>query len=79
MLRLRTDVLREKATEAGDATDEAIARRAGVQRTTITRLLAGENTPSLPTLVRLGAAYGIALDDLVAKPDPEPKPREVAA
>lgn len=64
-LRLRTDVLNEKAEEAGDRTSNAIAKRAGVQASTITRLVAGETTPTVATLVALGNAYKISLDDLV--------------
>lgn len=65
------DVLSEKAEEVGDCTPQAIARRAGVQASTITRLIAGETTPTVATLVALRDAYKIgSLDDLVTQQVP---------
>ncbi|MCY0947998.1 helix-turn-helix domain-containing protein [Streptomyces sp. H27-S2] len=79
-IRLRTDVLNAKAEEAGDHTSLAIATRAGVRNSTITRLLAGETTPSVATLVRLRDAYGIdTLDELLALTSEVCEAEEVSA
>lgn len=64
-LRFRVDVLTDRARALGDETHYAIAQRAGVRESTISRLVAGRTVPSLPTLAALAAAYGTSLDDLV--------------
>ncbi|GHA93965.1 helix-turn-helix domain-containing protein [Streptomyces chryseus] len=79
-IRLRSDVLNAKAEEAGDHTSLAIATRAGVRNSTITRLLAGETTPSIATLVRLRDAYGLdTLDELLALTSEVPEVEQVPA
>lgn len=65
MLRLATDVLREKATEAGHETQEDIAGHAGIDRSALSRLMAGRTTPTLATVRRLAMAYDVPMDDLV--------------
>lgn len=70
-IRLRADVLCKKADAAGDITTIAIARRAGVDASTVSRLIAGETTPTVATLLALGDAYQISLDDLVLRPSTE--------
>lgn len=71
-IRLRTDVLNERAQAAGDTTKLAIARRIGASNSTITRLLAGSTTPTVETLVALRDAYGLdSLDELLISPDGE--------
>ncbi|MFF1834140.1 helix-turn-helix domain-containing protein [Streptomyces sp. NPDC058231] len=65
MLLLRTDVLLERATAAGQITSSGIAQRIGVTDSTMWRLIEGRTTPSLRTLVALRRAYEISLDDLV--------------
>lgn len=62
---LHTDVLCEQARKIGDRTHRAIALRAGVEQSTITRLLTGRTTPTAATLVALRQAYGVSLDDLL--------------
>ncbi|MEV6565952.1 helix-turn-helix domain-containing protein [Streptomyces kronopolitis] len=64
-LRFHADVLTDKAGSLGDTTHYAIALRAGVRESTISRLLGGRTVPSLATLVALADAYNCALDDLV--------------
>ncbi|MFB8348004.1 helix-turn-helix domain-containing protein [Streptomyces niveus] len=82
MIRLRADILRERAVKAGDETAGAIARKTGVRESTVSRLLAGRTTPSLSTLVAMRSVYGISLDDLVHGGEAAPVaqvPSEVAA
>ncbi|MFC9604626.1 helix-turn-helix domain-containing protein [Streptomyces niveus] len=82
MIRLRTDILRACANKAGDETAGAIARKTGVRQSTVSRLLAGSTTPSLPTLIAMRAAYSISLDDLVNSGEAAPVaqvPSEAAA
>ncbi|WP_381792825.1 helix-turn-helix domain-containing protein [Streptomyces niveus] len=82
MIRLRADILLERADKAGDETAGAIARKTGVRQSTVSRLLAGSTTPSLPTLVALSTAYSISLDDLVHGGEADPTtrvPSEAAA
>lgn len=65
--RLDISAVRRRAVDAGDLTDDAIARRIGVRRTTINRLLADRTTPSLRTVVLLGKAYSVAIEDLLTE------------
>lgn len=63
--RLDAAELRKRAQSAGDLTDEAIADRIGVKRTTINRLMAARTRPSLPTVMLLGKAYSATVEELV--------------
>ncbi|MFZ3595125.1 helix-turn-helix domain-containing protein [Streptomyces sp. BH104] len=65
-LRFCADVLTKKAEAVGDATHYAIAQRAGVRESTISRLISGRTVPTVATLCALADAYGIAIDDLVS-------------
>jgi len=65
MATLHAQRLLTRAAEKGDHTPTAIARRIKVRRSTVTRLLAGETVPSLPSLLAMRTAYGLSLDDLV--------------
>ncbi|MER7739944.1 helix-turn-helix transcriptional regulator [Streptomyces sp. NPDC096538] len=67
MLRLDTTLLKAEAAKKGDETHEEIARRAGIDRSAVTRLFLGSTVPSLPNVTALAWAYGIPLDDLVPK------------
>lgn len=62
---LSADVVRAAATQLGDRTDYAIARRLGLRQSTVSRLMAGRTVPTVTTLVAVRDAYGITLDDLV--------------
>ncbi|MFJ8798442.1 helix-turn-helix domain-containing protein [Streptomyces sp. NPDC102487] len=77
-LRLRMDTVLAKAKKAGDGSVFAVARRIGVNHTTLGRLSKGQSEPSLQTLWTLRRVYGIPMDDLVyerpALP-PEEQPR----
>lgn len=69
MLRLDIDLLRQRAAEHGDLWHEEIARRAGIDRSVVSRLFNGA-IPTLANLTALAWAYDIKLDDLVpAQPD----------
>ncbi|MGC4947802.1 helix-turn-helix domain-containing protein [Streptomyces sp. DT224] len=63
--RLDVDAVRRRAKRAGDLTDGAIARRVGVERTTISRLMSDRTAPSLRTVVLLGRAYSVTVEDLL--------------
>ncbi|QKW07015.1 helix-turn-helix transcriptional regulator [Streptomyces sp. NA04227] len=64
-LRFCADVLTKKAESVGDLTHHAIAQRAGVRESTISRLIAGRTVPTVATLFAVADAYGIDIDDLV--------------
>ena len=49
-------------------TQEALAKAAGVPRSTITNLESGDGNPSLAVLVKVAAALGSPIDELLASP-----------
>lgn len=59
------------ATLAGDIRPDGtlhltrVSRRAGVDRGVISRVAREENRPNIDTLMRLAAAYGVAVEQLV--------------
>lgn len=65
MPTLHGETVKTKAAQAGDRTHAQIARRLSLRQSTVSRLLSGTTSPSLPTLLAIRAAYGIPLDDLV--------------
>lgn len=65
--RLRDDRLREAAAAKGDHTTYAIAKRAGLNQTSLSRVRRGISEPATPTLMALGEAYGIPVERLVEK------------
>lgn len=66
MLRLNMTVLKRKARSLGDCTVEEIARRAGINKSSLHRLAAGETEPSLSTVWKLRSAYGGRLESLIS-------------
>lgn len=56
--------LRRLRFEAGEMTQEALARAAGVTRQTIVSLEAGRYAPSLELAMRLALVFGRPVDDL---------------
>ncbi|MEU6628344.1 helix-turn-helix transcriptional regulator [Streptomyces parvus] len=64
-LRLNADVVWARAAELGDVTLDAIAQRAGLDESTMSRLIAGRTTPQTASLVALKTAYEISLDALL--------------
>ncbi|MFJ1606936.1 helix-turn-helix domain-containing protein [Streptomyces sp. NPDC088253] len=65
-----TDLLKTRAAAMGDVSHEEIAHRAGVNRSTVTRMFLG-TVPTVPNLAALAWAYEISLDELVPKPRTE--------
>lgn len=63
--RLNTAALRAAADRAGDDNSTAISRRTGVCESSLSRLIRGQSTPALATLLRLRSAYKVTLDDLI--------------
>ena len=63
--RLRTKRLQEAAAARGDLTNYAIAKRTGINQTTLSRNCRGIASPATKTLLTLAATYGLSLDDLV--------------
>src|SRR5436309_13826747 len=49
-------------------TQEALARSAGVPRSTIANLESGEGNPSLAVLVKVASALGVPIDELLGSP-----------
>ena len=49
-------------------TQEALARSAGVPRSTIANLESGDGNPSLGVLVKVAGALGVPIDELLASP-----------
>lgn len=79
MLRLAVKVLREHAARQGHATHEEIAVHAGVNRSALSRNMAGRTVPSLTTVHQLARAYGIAIDDLVDDTESVTPPKAATA
>ena len=53
-------------------TQEALARAAGLPRSTIANLESGEGNPSLAVLVKVSAALGAPVDELLSAPRVRP-------
>src|SRR5256884_9580646 len=49
-------------------TQEALAKAAGVPRSTIANLESGEGNPSLAVLVKVANSLGVPIDELLASP-----------
>jgi transcriptional regulator with XRE-family HTH domain len=49
-------------------TQDALAKAAGVPRSTIANLESGEGNPSLAVLVKVASALGVPIDELLASP-----------
>lgn len=66
--RLRYSVLRSAAATRGDHTNYAIAKRTGLNQTTLSRVCRGLAVPAAQTLITLASTYGLSLDELVEHP-----------
>lgn len=65
--RLRSARLHEVAAARGDHSNYAIAKRTGLNQTTLSRICRGVAAPATKTLLTLAAAYGLSLDELVER------------
>lgn len=63
--RLRSVRLQEAAAARGDHTNYAIAKRTGLNQTTLSRICRGLAKPATQTLLTLAAAYELSIDELI--------------
>ncbi|MFD3929567.1 helix-turn-helix domain-containing protein [Streptomyces sp. NPDC058614] len=63
--RLRSKRLQEAAAVQDDHTNYAIAKRTGLDQTTLSRACRGLIRPSVETLMTLAATYGLSIDELI--------------
>ncbi|MGA5820853.1 helix-turn-helix domain-containing protein [Kitasatospora sp. NPDC094028] len=69
--RLDADSLRKAAARAGDTTDYRIAKRSGLARATLSRLVNGRVEPSVTNIMRLANCYGVTVESLLRPIDAE--------
>ena len=65
--RLRSDRLHEAAAARGDHSNYAIAKRTGLNQTTLSRICRGIARPAAETLLVLSSAYGLSVDELIER------------
>jgi transcriptional regulator with XRE-family HTH domain len=65
--RLNAENLRLAAARAGDLTDYRIAKRSGVPRATLSRLVNGQGEPTISSLMLLATCYRVSIESLVRK------------
>ncbi|MEQ4610287.1 helix-turn-helix transcriptional regulator [Streptomyces cavourensis] len=63
--RLSGERLAKAAAVKGDLSGYAIAKRTGLNQTTLSRLRRGMARPATKTLLALSAAYNISVDELI--------------
>jgi transcriptional regulator with XRE-family HTH domain len=63
--RLRSARLREAAAARGDHSNYAIAKRTGLNQTTLSRICRGVAKPAAQTLLTLATAYELSVDELI--------------
>ncbi|MDX2521344.1 helix-turn-helix transcriptional regulator [Streptomyces stelliscabiei] len=63
--RLRNGRLREAAAARGDHTNYAIAKRTGLNQTTLSRICRGLVKPAAETLLTLATTYELSVDELI--------------
>jgi transcriptional regulator with XRE-family HTH domain len=61
-----TDKIRNAMMQLGINQAE-LARRAGITRSALTQILAGNRTPSTPALLQIAGALGVSVDFLLGK------------
>ena len=76
--RLRSERLHEVAAARGDHSNYAIAKRTGLNQTTLSRICRGIAKPAAETLLTLATAYGLSVDELIQQ-DVEPEAEDSAA
>ncbi|MCY0943573.1 helix-turn-helix domain-containing protein [Streptomyces antarcticus] len=67
--RLRATLLAEAAAAKGDNSNYAIAKRTGLNQTTISRLRRGIAKPAISSLLVLASTYGMTVEDLLDHED----------
>lgn len=67
--RLHVANLRAAAARMGDTTDGKIVRRTGLGKATVSRIVNGNATPAIATLMRLSRVYDIPVEDLLLDAD----------
>lgn len=70
MFRLRIDKLRAIASEQGDTTGYAIARRTGIAESSVYRYLNGTAQPDLNSMLRVARAYNADIAPLMEQIEP---------
>ena len=65
MYRLRIEKLRKIAALHGDTNSGAIHRRTGIAESSVYRYVSGQSQPDLNSALRLAAAYGVFVEDLM--------------
>lgn len=65
--RLRGTLLAEAAAARGDHSNYAIAKRTGLNQTTISRLRRGLAKPATSSLLVLATTYGVTIEDLLER------------
>jgi len=63
--RLRSARLHEAAAARGDRSNYAIAKRTGLNQTTLSRICRGIAKPAAQTLLTLATTYGLSVDELI--------------
>jgi transcriptional regulator with XRE-family HTH domain len=63
--RLRSARLHEAAAARGDHSNYAIAKRTGLNQTTLSRICRGIVKPAAQTLLTLATAYELSIDELI--------------
>jgi transcriptional regulator with XRE-family HTH domain len=63
--RLRSARLHEAAAARGDHSNYAIAKRTGLNQTTLSRICRGVAKPAAETLIVLAQTYGLSVDELI--------------
>ncbi|MFJ8081999.1 helix-turn-helix domain-containing protein [Streptomyces sp. NPDC096205] len=67
--RLRSVRLHEAAAARGDHSNYAIAKRTGLNQTTLSRISRGLAKPAISTLLVLASAYELSVDELIERDD----------
>lgn len=65
--RLRSARLHEAAAARGDHSNYAIAKRTGLNQTTLSRICRGIARPAAETLLVLSSTYGLSVDELIER------------
>lgn len=68
---LNAETLREAAARIGDHSLYRISKRTGLNLGNLSKILKGEWSPSLDTALRLAAAYGLTVEQLVTAQEVE--------